>query len=73
MTDFEQKVLADLSELRVHMRWLVGNGNQGRVQEMERRLDEHEAFVQRAGGIGAALGILFTLVHFGIHFMRLNH
>src|SRR5690348_15712198 len=31
MTDFEKTVLADLSELKAHMRYLVGSGNAGRI------------------------------------------
>ena len=34
MSDFEQKVLSDLAEVKAHMRWLVGNGNEGKVQEL---------------------------------------
>jgi hypothetical protein len=72
INEFEQKVLADLSELKAHMRWLVGNGNPGVFQELERRVEEHEKFVQRAGGIGAALGVILTLVHLAIDYMRVH-
>ena len=34
MSDFEQKVLSDLAEVKAHMRWLVGNGNEGKMQEL---------------------------------------
>ena len=72
INEFEQKVLADLSELKAHMRWLVGNGKPGRLQELERRVEEHEKFVQRAGGIGAAVGVILTLIHFAIDYMRMH-
>ncbi len=72
MTDFEKTVLADLAELKAHMRWLVGNGKPGLVQDLERRVEEHEKFVQRAGGIGAALGIILTLVHLAIDYTRVH-
>ena len=47
MSDFEQKVLSDLAEVKAHMRWLVGNGNEGKMQELEERVGRHEAFLQR--------------------------
>ena len=72
INEFEQKVLADLSELKAHMRWLVGNGTPGRLQELEHRVEEHEKFVQRAGGIGAAVGVILTLVHLAIDYMRVH-
>ena len=50
MSDFEQKVLSDLAEVKAHMRWLVGNGNEGKVQELQERVDRHEAFLQRFTG-----------------------
>ncbi len=59
-------------ELKAHMRWLVGNGAPGRIQELERRVEEHEKFVQRAGGIGAAVGVVLTLVHLAIDYMRVH-
>ena len=72
INEFEQKVLADLSELKAHMRWLVGNGSPGRIQDLERRVEEHEKFVQRAGGVGAAVGVVLTLIHFAIDYMRVH-
>ncbi|MBZ5648322.1 MAG: hypothetical protein LAN37_13995 [Acidobacteriia bacterium] len=73
MNEFEQKVLADLSELKAHMRWLVGNGTPGLIQQLERRVEEHEKFVQRAGGIGAAVGVILTLIHLTIDYLRATH
>jgi len=72
MTEFESTVLSDLAELKTHMRWLIGNGKPGRLQELEARVEQHEAALQRGLGIGAALGVLLTLVHLGIDYMRLN-
>jgi hypothetical protein len=72
MTDFERQVLADLSELKAHMRWLVGNGKAGCIQDLTQRVERHERFVQRMGGIGAAIAGLLTLVHLGIDYLRLN-
>jgi hypothetical protein len=73
MTDFEQQVLADLAELKTQMRALVGNGQPGRLRELELRVDAHERYLQRAGGIGAALAVLITLAHFALDFLHWKH
>jgi hypothetical protein len=73
MTEFEQKVLSDLSELKAHMRWVVGNGNEGKIQEIEERVDRHEAYLQRFTGIAAALASILTLFHLAIDYLRYKH
>ena len=70
MNDFEQKVLSDLAEVKAHMRWLVGNGNEGKIQELEERVDRHEAFLQRFTGIATAVACLLTFVHFAIDLLK---
>jgi len=70
MSDFEQKVLSDLAEVKAHMRWLVGNGNEGKIQELEERVDRHEAFLQRFTGIATAVACLLTMVHFAIDLLK---
>ncbi len=50
MTNFEERVLRDLGELKAHMRWIVGNGNEGKIQELETRIQKHEAALQRTAG-----------------------
>ena len=70
MSDFEQKVLSDLAEVKAHMRWLVGNGNEGKIQELQERVDRHEAFLQRFTGIAAAVACLLTFVHFAIDVLK---
>ena len=71
MTDFEEKVLCDLAELKSHMRWLVGiTGNGGCIQHLTERVERHERILQRAGGIGAALAVLLTLIHIGVDYLR---
>ena len=72
MTDFEKTVLADLAELKAHMRYLVGTGNDGRVHELEERVARHERYVQRAGGIAAGLAGLMALIHVAIDYLRLH-
>jgi hypothetical protein len=73
MSDFEQQVLKDLTELKAHMRWLIGNGKPGCIQELAARVERHERLVQRVTGIGAALGGLLTLLHVGVDYLRLHH
>jgi hypothetical protein len=70
MSDFEQKVLAGLSEVKAHVRWLVGNGNEGKIQELQEQVTRHEAFLQRFTGIATALACLLTIVHFAIDLLR---
>ena len=71
-TEFEQRVLSDLAQLKSQMRYLVGHGNSGRVRQMEERLEEHEAVLNRAGGIGAALAAITVIVHLGIDYLRIH-
>lgn len=73
LTEFEQKVLSDLAELKVHMRWIIGNGNEGKMQELEQRVDRHEAYVQRFAGVATAVGSLLTLFHLAIDYLRFRH
>jgi len=61
------------AELKTHMRWLIGNGKPGRLQELEARVEHHEAILQRGLGIGAAAGVLLTLVHVCIDYLRVRH
>ena len=72
MDKFQSTVLADLAELKTHMRWLVGNGSPGRLQELEERVQQHEAMLQRSIGIGAAAGVVLALVHVAIDYLRLH-
>jgi len=64
------KVVFKLDELKTDMRWLIGNGSPGRLQELQARVEHHEAMLQRAVGIGAAGAVLLTLIHIGIDYLR---
>jgi len=66
MTSFEERVLKDLGELKTHMRWLVGSGNEGKMRELENRIQKHEAALQRAAGLGLAAGVLLTVLHLAL-------
>jgi hypothetical protein len=70
VNEFERTVLADLATLKTEMKILLGNGQPGRLRQIESRVEQHEALVQRAGGIGALLGVVLTLVHLGIDWLK---
>jgi len=73
MYEFEQTVLNELAELKTQMRGLLGNGQPGRVRDLEARVEKHEALVQRAMGIGALAGIVGTLIHIAFDYLRNHH
>lgn len=70
MTDFEAQVLADLSVLKNQMQVLVGDGNDGRIGDIEDRVARHEERFQNVRGIAIAFGALLTLVQFLIDYLR---
>jgi hypothetical protein len=70
MTEFEKTVLSDLSTLKAQMKLLAGNGQPGRLQHLEARVEEHERWLQRAQGIGALVATLLTLVHLWIDYLK---
>lgn len=72
MDTFEEKVLSDLAELKAHMRWVVGNGNQGKIQEMEERLNRHETHLQRMVGVGSAIAAAITVMNLIVNFLKLH-
>jgi len=72
MTTFEEQVLADLATLKTQMRALMGNGQPGRLQQIEARVERHEGVLQRAIGVGGFLGCLITLVHFALDAWRIR-
>jgi hypothetical protein len=55
------------------MSWLVGSGNEGKMQELEQRVRKHDQTLQRLGGMGAAFGVLLTLMHVAIDYLRVRH
>ena len=70
MNDFEQQVLASLAVLKSQMSSLVGNGQPGRLRELELRVERHERVVQRLAGIGGLVAFLLTLLHAGIDLLK---
>ena len=70
MTDFESRVLGELSVLKSQMEQLMGIGQRGRLNQLEERVSAHEQGLQRLKGMGAAFGALLTVVHVVIAYWR---
>ncbi len=73
MTDFESKVLQELSVLKSQMEQLMGIGQPGRLAQLESRVDSHERSAQRLKGMAAAFGALLTMVHVAIAWVAGRH
>jgi hypothetical protein len=70
MTEFEGQVLAELRVLQSQMKQLLGEGQPGRLTQLEDRVGQHERTVQRMKGLAGAFGGLLALVHVAIDFVR---
>ncbi|WP_263355805.1 hypothetical protein [Acidicapsa ligni] len=70
MNEFEAQVLSDLCVLKSQMGGLVGDGNTGRISELERRVELHELNLQRAKGFMAAVSVLFAVVEVVVEAFR---
>ncbi len=66
MNEFEAQVLSDLSVLKAQMGGLLGDGNGGRLAELEHRMDRHEQSWQRAKGFLAAFSVLFAVIEVAV-------
>lgn len=66
MNEFEAQVLSDLSVLKTQMTVLMGDGNGGRIAELERRMERHEQSWQRAKGVFAAFSVLFAVINVAV-------
>jgi len=66
VNEFEAQVLSDLCVLRAQMTALIGDGNGGRITDLERRMEQHEQNWQRAKGFLAAVSVLFAVVEVAI-------
>ncbi|MGH9600126.1 MAG: hypothetical protein ACRD27_09690 [Terracidiphilus sp.] len=62
MNEFEAQVLSDLSVLKTQMNGLLGDGNGGRIAELERRMERHEQNWQRAKGFLAAVSVALAMI-----------
>ena len=61
MNEFEAQVLSDLSVLKTQMSGLMGDGNGGRIADLERRIECHEQDWQRAKGFMAAFSVVLAV------------
>ena len=66
MNEFEAQVLSDLSVLKNQMNGLMGDGNGGRIADLERRMEQHEQNWQRAKGFLAAVSVLFAVIEVAV-------
>jgi hypothetical protein len=66
MNEFEAQVLSDLSVLKAQMTNLTGDGNGGRIADLERRMERHEQSWQRAKGFLAAVSVVFAVVEVAV-------
>jgi len=62
MNEFEAQVLSDLSALKTQMSSLMGDGNGGRLGDLERRMERHEQNWQRMKGFAAATSVLLAVM-----------
>jgi hypothetical protein len=66
MNEFEAQVLSDLCVLKTQMTALMGDGNGGRIAELERRMERHEQSWQRAKGFIAAFSVVLTVMEIAV-------
>ena len=72
INEFEAQVLSDLSVLKTQITNLMGDGNGGRIAELEQRMERHEQNWQRAKGFLAAVSVLFAVVEVAFEAWRRN-
>jgi hypothetical protein len=70
MNEFEAQVLSDLNVLKTQITNLMGDGNGGRIAELERRIERHEQNWQRAKGFLAAFSIVIAVLEVGLEAWR---
>jgi hypothetical protein len=66
MNEFEAQVLSDLSVLKTQMNGLMGDGNGGRLADLEQRMQRHEQNWQRAKGFVAAFSVVLTVIEVAV-------
>ncbi|HUZ03857.1 MAG TPA: hypothetical protein VMU62_00750 [Acidobacteriaceae bacterium] len=69
MYEFEATVLADLAALKSQMASLIGQGQPGRLNTLEERLERHELYLQRMKGFAGALFVLTAMIHVAIDYL----
>ena len=73
MTEFEQKVLEDLSALKTQMHQLLGIGQPGRLHLLEERVECHERSLQRMRGVSGVFGGALGIVQLVFFILRSRH
>jgi hypothetical protein len=66
MNEFEAQVLSDLSVLKTQMAAITGDGNGGKIAELERRMERHEQNWQRAKGFLAAASVAVAVIEVAV-------
>ncbi len=66
INEFEAQVLSDLSVLKTQITNLMGDGNGGRIAQLELRMDRHEQNWQRAKGFLAAVSVVFAVIEVAV-------
>jgi hypothetical protein len=66
MNEFEAQVLSDLCVLKTQMNGLMGDGNGGRIADLERRMERHEQNWQRAKGVLAAVSVVLAVIEVAV-------
>ena len=70
MNEFEAQVLSDLCVLKTQMTGLMGDGNGGRIADLEHRMEQHEQNWQRAKGFLAPFSVLLTVAEVAVRAWR---
>jgi hypothetical protein len=70
INEFEAQVLSDLSMLKTQMAGLMGDGNGGRLADLERRMEQHEQNWQRAKGFAAAFSVACAVLEVAVEAWR---
>ena len=70
MNEFEAQVLSDLTVLKTQMSALMGDGNGGRLADLEHRMELHEQNWQRAKGFVAAISVLLAVIEVAVEAWR---
>ena len=66
MNEFEAQVLSDLNVLKTQMTGLMGDGNGGRIADLESRIEQHEEHWQRAKGFLAAFSVVLAVIEVAV-------
>lgn len=69
MSEYEARVLADLSVLKNQMSNLM-DGSTGRLPILEANVTEHCKSLERAKGFACAFGVVFTIVQVLVEWLK---